>query len=256
MDLVQQVFLALILGLLVVIVTFYFQTSSFTKSSTSKPTFLILGINNAGKTGLYYKLMDEDSKVSTVSSIEKNAGFINVPFSQKSIAKPYQFIDYPGHMKYFNLLIKLITEIGLNKIKGIVFVIDSSAAQFNQSTHVLTKYLFNLLSITERTANGVDFLFAINKLDLFDSLPASKVQTILTEELNKLIQSELSAIDKNESDVIDLETLREFWLSVIGNQKNKFSFDQLEGNMDFQSGSVLKNKLDSWKNWIDERVVN
>lgn len=261
MDLVQQIIIAIVVGLLVALAVFYLQTTPLKKSATSKPTFLILGINNSGKTNLLYKLLQSEDEVNekivTVSSIEQNSAAIPVPFSQESIAKPIQFIDYPGHMKYFNLLNELINDIGLTKIKGIIFVIDSSSINFNLSLHLISKYLFNLLSITERTPGGINFLFAVNKSDLFDSLPPTKILSSLESELNKLIQNELTSIDKNQdSELANSETLTEFWLSVLGSSENKFNFDILEGNMDFQSGSILKNKIDSWKNWIDERVVN
>lgn len=189
--------------------------------------------------------------------MERNTSEIPVPFSNESIAKPYQFIDYPGHIKYFNLLNKLILEIGLSKIKGIVFVIDSSSINFNSNLHQLSKYLFNLLSITERTTGGINYLFAVNKSDLFDSLPVNKIKLSLEVELNKLIQNELTSIDNksSDSDLVNSETLTEFWSSIIGS-KPSFTFEILDGNMDFQPGSVSKSKIENWKNWIDERVVN
>ncbi|CAN3365419.1 signal recognition particle receptor subunit beta [Diutina catenulata] len=266
MDNVQKGLMTVVLGLVILMIVWFFQTRSKNPSS-AKPTWLILGINGAGKTSIFYKWNEDEKdevaegeKVSTVSSIEANYGTISLPFANPSIAKPFQLIDYPGHLKYFNLLQKLIIdEVTLHKVKGIVFVIDSS--QFKQSAHTVCKYLFNLLSITERLHNGVDFLFAVNKNDLFDSTPASRVKQMMEEEINKLIQNELSAIDKNDdmednSSPVDSETLREFWLGVVGSKSGKFSFEQLEGNMDFAAGSVLKNKIEVWENWLDERVVN
>lgn len=287
MDLVQQILLTALAGLVIVLVLFFVQSGGISRTFTSssspyfKPTFLILGANNAGKTSLFYRFVDDSVPegkkrpvTPTVSSIEPNITEIELPFSNNSISRVYQLVDYPGHLKYFQLFYKLLLEdITLQKVKGIVYVIDSSSQWFNNSENieVISKYLFNLFLVTERLQNGVDFLFAVNKNDLFDSVPVHKVKSVLEAEINKLIQNELntvdkqSGIDKSEDDAesdeqysstIGHESLREFWLSVIGRPENKFTFDQLEGNTDFVAGSVLKNKVETWENWFDEKVVN
>lgn len=268
MDQVQKILASVLLGLVVLAIVWYIQLMTGRKALVSRPTYLILGITNLGKTLLFARWNeatkdDGDDKweepIVTVSLIEPNYGQICLPFSKPSIQKHFQLIDYPGHLKYFDLLQKLILdEITLQRIKGVVFVIDSS--QFKDSSHTVAKYLFNLLSVTERLHNGVDFLFAVNKTDLFDSTPVIRVRQMLEDDINALIQNELTAIDKNNldegDDPVGTETLREFWLSVVGSKTGKFTFDKLEGNMDFVPGLVAKNKLESWENWLDERVVN
>ncbi|KAK6453796.1 signal recognition particle receptor beta subunit-domain-containing protein [Scheffersomyces xylosifermentans] len=287
MDLVQQILITILLGLVIVLALFFLQTGGFSKALSSnsspyfKPSFLILGANNAGKSSLFYRFLDdaqEEGKkrpfTPTVSSMEPNISTINLPFANKSVSRTFQIVDYPGHLKYFQLFYTLLLEqITLQKVRGVVYVIDSSSQWFNNNENVemIAKFLFNLFSVTERLQNGIDFLFAINKNDLFDSIPVHKVKSVLEAEINKLIQNELntvdkqSGIDKSEEDgasddhyysSIGHDTLREFWLSVVGRPDNKFSFDQLEGNMDFVAGSVLKNKVETWENWFDEKVVN
>lgn len=255
MDNIQVALITVVLGLVILAVVWYIQLAP-SKSLAAKPTYLILGATNLGKTLLFFRWTEGEELVTTVSLIEANYGTISLPISRPPIQKPFQLIDYPGHLKYFSLLQKLILEeITLQKVKGVVFVVDSS--QFKQSAHSVAKYLFNLLSITERLHNGVDFLFAVNKTDLFDSTPVLRVQKLLEDEITALIQNELSAIDKNDGDGdASNETLREFWLGVVGSKLGKFTFDKLEGNMDFVPGSVTKNKLEGWENWLDERVVN
>ncbi|KAK6463460.1 signal recognition particle receptor beta subunit-domain-containing protein [Scheffersomyces coipomensis] len=302
MDFIQVVILTLVGGLVLTLLLFQYQSNGFafhkslipsglSSSSSSpynKPTFLILGANNSGKTSLYYKLirasknrhLDDDEKVNegmtpTVSSMELNATSIELPFSNTAITKNYQLIDYPGHLKYQELLYKLmIDDIKLQKIRGIVYVLDSSSISINSENLIelkIAKFLYQIFSITERMHNGIDFLFAVNKSDLFDSLPVHKLKGLLESELNKLITDELNSVNKssgidnaNDDDKDDngdgkkpsQESLREFWLSVIGSRNKEFTFDKLEGNMDFVTGSVLRNKIEGWENWFDEKVVN
>lgn len=40
------------------------------------------------------------------------------------------------------------------------------------------------------------------------------------------------------------------------NSKQGFKFDLLDGNIDAMEGSVLKNNIEKWECWIDERAVN
>lgn len=269
MDGVQKVLLSLLLGLLLVLLIFYIQNNSFksNKSKSKTPTFLIIGSNNSGKTSLYYKLKsinEEELPTSTISSLDPNDGLIQLPFSNEAIQKPFRIVDFPGHLKYTTLLKKLILEdITLDNLKGIVFVIDSSSNSINQENKIknITKLIFEILSQTEKLPNGIDFLFAVNKTDLFDSLPIHRIKTLLQTSMNEIIHNELNRSgtggydddDEIESDKDD--TVRQLW-SIIVPKDQSFRFEMLEGNMEFKSGSVLKNKIEDWENWFDERVVN
>lgn len=311
MDKVLIILLSILIGFIIILIQFFLQsgglkTIKLTNKSSPyyKPSFIICGANNSGKTALFYRLVsrtsaeekeeeEEEEKrnekiTTTVSSIEPNFGEVKLPITTPSIGKSYQLVDYPGHLKYWNLFTKLIkNDITLSNIKGIVVVIDSSSANWTKNgsstgngagtsveVEKITKFLYNLLAITERKQNGIDFLFAVNKSDLFDSLPIHKIRSILELEIDKLIHNEIDNVDKtsgidvteeledNNKEVNDSagagyrENLREFWLSIIGSSDGQFTFDKLEGNMDFMSGSVLKNKIDKWECWFDEKVVN
>ncbi|CAI5756101.1 unnamed protein product [Candida verbasci] len=278
-DLILISLITILLGFILILLIYFFQSGginaikSSNKSPYFKPSFLILGANNSGKTLYFYNLQQNDININqTISSIDPNFKEFILPFSNPAIGKKFQFVDYPGHLKYQNLFKNLlINDITLNNIKGIIYMIDSSNSNWSDPINVenIVKYLYNLLSITERKPNGVDFLFAINKSDLFDSLPPHKIKKILEKELGKLIKNEITNVNKNsdldkksdfinndDEDVNNNDTLREFWLGIIGSSDAEFTFDKLEGNMDFISGSVLKNKISQWENWLDERVVN
>ncbi|CAK9437434.1 uncharacterized protein LODBEIA_P18120 [Lodderomyces beijingensis] len=303
MDKVLIILLSLLIGFTIILVQFFLQSGglkSIKISSNSphyKPTFLICGPNNAGKTALFFKLTEGESQAgelptgttTTVSSIEPNFGTVVLPIATPQIGKKFQLVDYPGHLKYWNLFRKLIKQdITLSQILGVVVVLDSSSAHWAKDSvqiEKLSKFLYNLLAITERKQNGIDFLFAVNKSDLFDSLPVHRIRSILESEINKLIKNEINSSaktsgidalgdggDDGDDDGegngagdgagggggVSRESLREFWLGVIGSSDEDavFTFDKLEGNMDFASGSVTKNKIGPWEGWFDEKVVN
>lgn len=235
MDKIQITLITILLGLLLVIVIYYIQNFEF--KTSKKDTFVIIGCNNSGKT-LFFNKLTNNPTTSTVSSIDANYGTINLPFSQESISKPFQLIDYPGYLKYENTFKDVISDINL---KGVIFMIDSDIASFNKQINLICIKLFKILTITEPMPNGIDFMIAINKSDLFNSLTVSKIKASLEAEMTKVIESELK---NNEDDLT-------FWLDYL-----PYSFEKSNGSIDFKSGSVLKNKYVDWTNWMDERVVN
>lgn len=266
MDYIQISLITVLLGLVVTILISFLQnldTKKGNKSKYSKPTFLIIGPNNSGKTALFFKLTDNEKEfIPTVSSIEPNSKNIRLPFSNPKVGSTFQLIDYPGHPKYEKLLSKLMNEdITLKNIRGIIYVIDSSSNAINEDTvKLISKQLFTMLSFTEKKKpSGVDMLFAVNKQDLFDSKPIHKVRDMLELEMTKLIKNELqSKTFQENTDELSEDSdisVREFWSSTMGLHPS-FKFEYLEGSMDFIGGSVLKNKTDNWENWVDEKVVN
>lgn len=272
MDHVQKTLAALLLGLLVVIIFLYVNGNRLSSSSDAelrKPTYLIVGRNGAGKTALFFRLQGKSVPISTVSSLEPNITTFALPFSNTHIQKKYQLIDFPGHLKHLQLLRKLIVEdITVSQLKGIVYVVDSSSWALDQEDSVaaMAREVFGLLSITEKVPNGVDYLFAVNKQDLFDSRPVHKVKQLLEKELAKLVAEELAAgcaagssgIDNDDEDdgsgIRREETTREFWRAAVGTRP--FKFEHLEGNIDFVGGSVFTRATEHWENWFDEKAIN
>lgn len=266
MDHVQTILLATLVGLLVILAVFYVQGSARTAAATSplhRPTFLVVGAVGAGKTALFHRLTTGAARLApTVLSLEPSVLHVAVPFSNAAIQKTYQIIDYPGHLKYRQLLRKLVEEdIGVAQLKGVVYVVDSLSAALLREERVaaMAQELFTLLSVTEKTPNGVDFLFAVNKQDLFDLRPVHKVKLALEQELAKLVAAEVAAKGAALASGIDAddvrtdESTRDFWRAAVG--LRAFRFELLEGNMDFVGGLVAKN-ISGWENWFDERAVN
>lgn len=267
MGFIELILATVLLGFLISLGLYVFQNYEHKTGKTSpycKPTILITGPNNSGKTALFFKLLEgpfsADYNVSTLSSIEPNIKEIKLPLSNEKIGATYQLIDYPGHKRYISLFKKLITEdVTIKNIKGVIYMIDSSTSVLQDETvREIAQQLLRLFPLTEAKLGGTDFLVAVNKQDLFDSRPVNRIRQLLQAELTKLILAELHESRLHVQDEDDDEgssSLRDFCTSLMGTSK-EFTFDMLEGNVDFIGGSVLRNKTDAWVNWIDERVVN
>lgn len=240
MDKIQISLLTILIGLVLIVLIYYFQ--NYEVKSGKTPTFIIIGHNNTGKTSLYLRLTghsgDKNQKITTISSLEVNKGTIALPISNESIQRQYDLIDYPGYLKYDNLFTNLLETINL---KGVLFMIDSDMINFQKSINLTARKLFKILTVTETLPIGKDYLIMVNKVDLFNALPVNKIKTLLQQELNQIIELEL----KNNEDELT------FWHEYL-----PFSFDKLKGNVDFVPGSVMKNNIGDWENWLDEKVVN
>ena len=57
----------------------------------------------------------------------------------------------------------------------------------------------------------------------------------------------------DNNDGINGESLRAFWMSVVGS--GNFTFDKLEGNVDFVGGSVLKIRLVNGKIGLMKKLL-
>ena len=156
-------------------------------------------------------------------------------------------IDFPGHNKLHNLTINEIKTS--TNIFGLIFLIDSSIDPKKISESA--KFLYEILSTTERRPGGVDILIGCNKSDLFSARQSQKIKELLELEIDSYRKLNAHNISKVDNDEVDEE------FSDLGQSINSnFKFDLLEGNFDVVSGSVLKDKIEKWECWIDERAVN
>ncbi len=163
----------------------------------------------------------------------------------------FTLVDYPGHPKLRHLLYSSIDE---NKtIPGLIYVIDSSATDSKNITSN-ANFLLEILKRTEKRPGGVDILIACNKSESFSSRPPFKIKELLQKEINELITikskglNEVSLNDKGQEEEIDDDD--EF---LTGRE---FRFEDLEGNVDFIAGSLIKGKIDKWDCWLNERAFN
>ncbi|KAH3676431.1 hypothetical protein WICMUC_002062 [Wickerhamomyces mucosus] len=225
------------------------------KQSNKQPTFIITGLSGSGKTTYFNSLIIENGyKISTVTSQEPNLKLnFKAPISGNDSSVPqsnFKLIEFPGHPKLHNLTLDEIR--ASSNIAGVIFLIDSSSD--SKKLIESTKFLYEILLRSERRPNGINILVACNKSDLFSSRQAKTIRQTLETELDNYRKLNVSNISKANEDSFNTEDDEGKELGTSLN--DTFKFEKLEGNVDFISGSVLKNKTQDWANWIDERVVN
>lgn len=225
-----------------------------TGSSTSKsqdvrknvnhPTIVLCGPSGAGKTALFNKFTLDEPK-TTVTSLEANMAN-NVTLDN---SKKFTLVDYPGHTKlHYKLMSALPTYTDL---KGIIFVVDSTVDPKNLTD--TAQYLYEILSITEKFSNGIEILLACNKNELFTARPPKKIKDALENEIDKIIKRQKRGLGSvSNGDAEDEDNVSPLLSATFGS--NGFNFNGLEGEVSILEGSVLKNKVGKWEEWIDEKL--
>lgn len=166
-----------------------------------------------------------------------------------SSATNFKLIEFPGHNKLHSLL---LDEIKTSKnIHGLVFMIDATLdqAKLIEAAH----FLYKVLLVTERRPGGVDILIACNKTDLFSARQPAKIKEVLEKEIDayrKLQSANVSKVEGDSNAADDEDEIE------LGAHAGAFKFEQMDGNLDVIGGSALKQKVEKWDCWIDERAVN
>ncbi|MCJ1395951.1 hypothetical protein MMC18_008837 [Xylographa bjoerkii] len=245
------------------------------RSTTSLPSFLLLGPSNSGKTSLMTlferglpatthtsqrPLAVEVSLPVTTGAASSKYRSVNDPTSQ--VHKRFLLIDTPGHGKLRHYALENL--IKPQYLRGIIFVAD--AANVSPGSNGLkesAEYLHDVLltlqrratrSKTLRAPSEISVLIAANKLDLFTALPATLVKIALEKEITSVRTSRSkglldSGIAMNDADSGDDKD----WLG--DGREGSFEFSQLEeanitvtvegGNVTGDGANVTK-----WWDWI------
>lgn len=229
-----------------------------TKKEPVLQTILIIGPTGAGKTQLFLGLTSADS-TQTVTSQQSNQSTLLLPFDSEEKTTKIQIKDLPGHPKLFHLVEQELKS-HLRNIAGIVFVVDSaSIGKFrgdgvsNEAIVTSAQMLCKVLELTEKHPNGVDILVAGNKNDIFNAVGATKLRSLLEKEVLELMSTTGKLSSSNELDGNnDGEGSPLAWIGT----SDKFSFDELEAQVDFLDGSAKNRQINPWKTWIEQQVFN
>ncbi|MCJ1420294.1 hypothetical protein MMC32_006651 [Xylographa parallela] len=244
-------------------------------STTSLPSFLLLGPSNAGKTSLLtlfergipatthtsqHPLIVEVSLPVTTGAASSKYRSSNDPTSQ--VHKRFLLIDTPGHGKLRHYALDNL--IKPQYLKGIIFVVDAAnispgssglkeAAEFLHDVLLTLQKRATTLK-TSRTLSEVPVLIAANKLDLFTALPAALVSNVLEREITNVRLSRSkglldSGIAMNDGDSGDDKD----WLGDGG--EGSFKFSQLEEanvTVTVEGGHVVGDgaNVTRWWDWI------
>lgn len=223
--------------------------SSGSKSLNRQPTFVIAGPSESGKTSLF-TLLTTGSLRPVVTSLEPNvAQDYKMPIATKSFSG--RLMEFPGHIKLRNKLFETLQNS--SNLKGLIFVVDATVDPKELTT--TAEFLFEILQVTERFPNGVDILIACNKSESFIARQPLKIRAALEKEIEKIIARRQKSLDTVQGEKTE-EGADDQPEGLRLSSTNGFKFEAVEGNVDALDGSVLKQNIEKWECWIDERAVN
>lgn len=232
---------ACVFGLILVVVALAFGFgigSSKQKTRRGQPTVLIVGPSNAGKTCLFYKWQNPETKIQTVTSVSPNED------TDFRLAPSHRIIDCPGNEKLSPITLKLIAETNL---KAVVFVID--AADGLETIKESARLLISVLEISESSL--IPVLIAANKFDLFSAVSVPKIKALLEQEISGLRDTRQQTVPSSENDGNWDGNEKEF----LGVDGKKFEFDDLESEVDVRDGSVRTGRTQKWDSWLEQVLL-
>ncbi|KAI9815537.1 MAG: hypothetical protein M1827_002671 [Pycnora praestabilis] len=253
-------------------------------SSTTLPSFLLIGPSSSGKTSLL-TLFERGDSATTHTSQAPLSVEVSLPISKtassryRSINDPslqthklFLLIDTPGHGKLRYHALDNVTKP--QNLKGIIFVVDAAnmssgvTGQDTQGLREAAEYLHDILlllqkrsteSNTSKAPKEMPVLVAANKMDLFTALPAPLVKTALEAEITNVRNSRSKGLLDSGIGMGDTDLEEEKgWLGDGG--EGKFELSQMEevnvsvtvagGNVIGSEGADVKN----WWDWIGDNL--
>ncbi|KAG5519123.1 hypothetical protein PMAC_002211 [Pneumocystis sp. 'macacae'] len=188
----------------------------------------ILGVQGSGKTSFFMKLCYGYKRKSYTSILPNES--ISCFFPGKKVV----LVDFPGHSKFYHMFRET------DHIQSVIFMLDSSIIIKN--VHHVSQLLYLLLKDL-RVKKIKSLLIAANKDDLFTSLSASKISSILEENLEEISFSRskgIAEIDEKDDD--------DDWLI---NAEGKVQLDDIRGlDVVVLNGSVENDRFSSWTEWM------
>lgn len=171
-------------------------------------------------------------------------------------------------------------------LKGIIFMIDSTndfkSDKSNDYWEQVAEWLVYLLDRLEQLNHPTNLLLACNKNESFISRPPNKIKSFLEMKIGQVLSrnkssmlidlSNNSSYKHNFTTITSSATSSTSTSSTNNNNKtryirsndsplldlfpdpSKFKFDSLETSVEVLGGSVLKQNIDPWKQWIEEHL--
>ncbi|MCJ1444610.1 MAG: hypothetical protein MMC23_005112 [Stictis urceolatum] len=217
-----------------------------TSSSTTLPSFLLVGPSNSGKTSLL-TLLERGTPAQTHTSQTPLSVEVSLPISTKAASTRYRsshdpslsahkkflLIDTPGHGKLRHHALSSLTQP--KNLKGLIFVVDATnLTAGSPGLREAAEYLHDLLLLVQKRAaaagskglKGLPVLVAANKSDLFTALPVGMVRKALELEITGVRASRSKGLLDSGIGMDDVGDPEKEWLGEGG--EGAFEFSQLE----------------------------
>ncbi|KAL6717035.1 hypothetical protein ACLMJK_004949 [Lecanora helva] len=254
-------------------------------SSTTLPSFLLVGRSGSGKTALL-TFFERGKHAVTRTSQSPLTVEVSLPTATATASSKYRsandpsnnfhkkflLADTPGHGKLRHYAYESV--IKPQNLKGIIFVVDAADlapgndSSTNQPLRQTAEYLHDILLLLQsRSTNSksrkgpkaLSVLIAANKLDLFTALPAPLVKGTLESEITNVRSSRNKGLLDSGIGMDDMDSGEEReWLGEGG--EGKFEFSQMEDfNVDVTvaGGNVLGSEgpdVKKWWDWIGDHL--
>eukprot|EP00211_Chloroparvula_japonica_P014152 CAMPEP_0119136500 /NCGR_PEP_ID=MMETSP1310-20130426/21553_1 /TAXON_ID=464262 /ORGANISM="Genus nov. species nov., Strain RCC2339" /LENGTH=251 /DNA_ID=CAMNT_0007127491 /DNA_START=68 /DNA_END=823 /DNA_ORIENTATION=+ len=224
--------ISVVVGLLVIIVV-YFLTRRPSESSRTSRLVLVLGNCNAGKTLLYWRLVNGPRGLvpKTVSSQIVNEGVAHRGWKELATGL-VPVVDIPGHVR----LRELALPGQADQAGVIVYLLDS--AQFDVRAE--GEYLYRILTLPSVQNREIPIVVLCNKEDHIMARSKEELRPLLEKELTERsrLHDVASAVHHSgdTDDIVPLEV----------DENNEFRFEDAGVSVEFSDISVKMDKLDSF----------
>ncbi|VDM49075.1 unnamed protein product [Toxocara canis] len=212
--------------------------------SYRRNTLLIVGLNDAGKTLLFSKLVNKRQTPHTYSSLKENIfeGFVNANGAQLTL------VDFPGAERLRKQLYENYFQQKGSSLKGVVFLVDS--ATFSKRARDVAEFLYDVLY---ESGKRVCVLVACNKQDCSLAKSSQAIRGTLEREFGLINGTREAALESTGGDSKK---------RMLTNTGRSFQWSELSPRIEFvecctapqdENGDVDEQRVDIEKiqNWID-----
>jgi len=195
---------------------------------------VLVGTLGAGKTALYFQLLEGSFRETQTSMKENVETFVPHALRQSKL-KPVKIVDFPGHDSQRHRLNNILAHA-----KAVMFVLDA-ADEFTRPQ--AANFLFSLLTSETLVSRSVPVLVLCNKQDDPLAKPALTLQPIFEQHLDRLrgAQSTMASIGSSGSEQA---------VKQLGKPGVPFKFEHSACNVQFVNGSVRSGQLEPLLKWL------
>uniref|UniRef100_A0A0M3I9S4 Signal recognition particle receptor subunit beta n=2 Tax=Ascaris TaxID=6251 RepID=A0A0M3I9S4_ASCLU len=154
-------------------------------------TVLIVGLNDAGKTILFSKLINQGHTPHTYSSLKENVydGFMDAAGNELTL------VDFPGAERLRKQLFTNYFQQRRSNLRGILFMVDS--ATFSKRARDVAEFLYDVLY---ESAKKVSVLVACNKQDISLAKSSQAIRSALEREFGLINGTREAALESTAGD--------------------------------------------------------
>ncbi|KAM7357098.1 signal recognition particle receptor beta [Cochliomyia hominivorax] len=202
------------------------------KRSSARRDFLLTGINEAGKSSIFMRVL-HNKFPETFTSIKENVG------DYKIGGLTGRLVDIPGHYRVRD---KCFDEYK-KTAKGIIFVLDSVTVQ--KDIRDVADALYTIL--TDPATLPCSFLVLCNKQDLATAKSVQVIKTSLEKEMNIIRDTRSRKLQSVGEDDANKPV-------YLGKQGKDFEWSHLPQNIQFYECSAKDGELSNLTDWMDRML--